>query len=301
MWLTLSLLLLQAGVPTFATQVQIVGVTVTATYASSGVPVAGLTQNDFIVLEDGKEQPVIHFEQHDAPASVLVLLDTSVSMRAILPAVREAAIRLIRSLRPADEVHVATFDERYHMLCDFTADREEAVRAIGELREGDETSLHMSLYIASRYLEDRFRDDVERRRILILLSDGEDTKATMSAGTIVDALRRSGVVVYVVHMQRHILGGRETISLTEQAQKLVELLVYETGGRLASVPFPYEPRVIGSVFSDIGNELGTQYHFAYSREAADNRPGWHSIAVTLRSRSDIRLRFRRGYFVTTRR
>ena len=300
MWLTLSLLLLQARVPTFATQVQLVGVTITATDTSTGRPVGGLTSQDFVIYEDDVPQRVIHFEQEEVPASVVVLLDTSVSMRSLLVPVRDAAARLVRSLRPADEVQVASFDERYHVLHDFTADHEVAAAAFGDIRQGESTSLNMALYVAARQLEERFSDEVERRRILILLSDGEDTRESLSSDAVMDAIRRSGIVCYVVHIQRTLYSDSDRGSVSERARQFIERLVYETGGRIAPVPFPYDPLVVAHVFSDIGDELGTQYHLAYVR-SGDDTPGWHTIGVVPRSRNDIRLRYRRGYYVRRQR
>ncbi len=297
------MVLLQAvpPVPTFSAQVQVVGVTVNAVDARTGKPVGGLTAADFQVLEDGKRQEMLHFEREEVPASVLILLDTSTSMRGLMPAVREAAIRLIRSLRPVDEVHVATFDDRYRLLCDFTTDHDEAVRALAELHDGNETALNWALYTATRMLERRHERDTERRRVLVLMSDGENTHDSLATEVVIDALRRSPVVCYVVHLQRQFIGDARDISRTQHAQQFMESIVYETGGRLVPVVYPYEEFVIRGAFHGIGDELGAQYHLVYASSSDGMRGGWRTIGVAMTSRADVRLRHRRGYYVPARR
>lgn len=302
MLITALVMLLQAPpVPTFSAQVQVVGVTVNAVDTKSGKPVGGLTREDFQVLEDGRRQEILHFNQEDVPASVLLLIDTSVSMKGLLPSVREAAGRLIRSLRAIDEVHVATFDDRYRLLQDFTADHEEAVLALDGVVDGNETALNWALYTATRILERRHTTESERRRILILLSDGENTHESMAYEVALDALRRSPVVCYIVHLARPMNGPSREVSLTYAAKRFVESVVYETGGSLAVVPYPYQPYDLRRAFAGIADELGTQYQLAYATSADPGIGGWRAISVAMTSRSNVKLRFRRGYYVPSRR
>ncbi len=297
----LFVLLQAAQVPTFSTQVQVVGVTISATDVRTGAPVSDLKPGDFVVLEDGRRQEIQLFERKSVPASIVILLDTSSSMKGLLPSIRDAASRLIHSLRPVDEVQVATFDERYRILSDFTTDHEMASASLAGVRQGSDTALNWALYTATRFLEQSHRDEVGRRRILILLSDGENTHDSFSYEMAEDALRRSRVVCYVVHLQRMTLEDPSVLVLTDPATRFIHSIVYETGGQLLSVREPYDHRVIASAFSGIAAELGNQYHLAYSSSAEPTRSGWRDIGVVMTSRSNVRLRFRRGYYVPPRR
>lgn len=295
-------LFLQVGpVPTFAARVEVVGVTVNAIDTRTGAPVIGLTPRDFNVFEDGKRQQVTNFLQEDAPASVIILLDTSFSMGPLLSSIRDAAAHLIRSLRSIDEVQVASFDERYQMLSDFTTDRDVSVDSLKALAEGKNTSVHLALYTATRMLENRHRKDLNRRRVIVLMSDGENTQSSMSAGTALDAIRRSSIVCYVVHIEREFEGNPRAQAVSNDAKELMEAVVFETGGRLVSVRRPYDRDEIVGAFKNISSELGMQYHLAYESVIDPARTGWRTIGVVMTSRSDVRLRYRRGFYVALRR
>jgi len=298
----LMMLLQAVPVPTFSVQVHIVGVTVSVTDTRTGRPVVGLTPEDFQVMEDNHRQEVTFFEQEEVPASVLILLDGSTSMRGLLPRVRDAAAQLIRRLRPIDEVQVAAFDDHYRLLCDFTTDHEMAVRALSGMRQGDETALNWAIYTATRFLERRDEGNIERKRVLILLSDAENTHDSMSYASALDALHHSSVVLYVVHLQRRLAGdGGRLDTLAETARRFVEEAVYDTGGRLVTVPYPYEDYVIAGAFSDISTELGAQYHLAYASSSDPDKAGWRSISIASTRRIGLSLRYRKGYAVAPRR
>jgi VWFA-related protein len=291
--------------PIFPSTVQMVGVTITATDERTGAPVTDLKSDDFVMFDEGKRQAIVLFEREEVPASVVILLDTSISVRTLAPAIREAATNLIRALRPIDEVHVAAFDDRYRVLCEFTTDHDEAIASLKNIGEGDATALNRSVYTASRFLELQHRGDIRRRRILILLSDGEDTLDSFSYDGVEEALRRSSVVCYVVHLrrgptQRLTQSGKEQHELTARATRFVESITYETGGKLLSVPEPYPRLIITGAFSGIAADIGSQYHVGYLPSAEISQGGWRSISVALTSRSGVRLRFRKSYYVAIR-
>ncbi|HXK36673.1 MAG TPA: VWA domain-containing protein [Candidatus Paceibacterota bacterium] len=281
-----------AQVPTFSATVDMVGVTVTAVDSVTGIPVPDLTINDLAVFEDGVYQQMAHFGREDVPASILVLVDASGSVKSLTQLIQDAATRLILSLREYDEVQVAQFGTRYQELTDFTTDHEIAAAALSRgFVKDDSTSLTRALLVAIRSLEMRHPGDAERRRIIVLLSDGENTMGSFSEQSILDQLRRSGVLCYVVHIARIRFSDEDRIA---QARQFMERVAHESGGRLVTVPYDH-PLLLATAYTDIANELGTQYHIAYLSSAT--KPGWHEIAVVLRSRVGITLRFRRGYYV----
>jgi VWFA-related protein len=291
------MLLQAAQVPTFATQIQLVGVTVSVADVRNGAPVSNLKKEDFAVLEDGKQQDIQYFALETVPASVLILLDTSGSMRDLFLPISEAAARLIRSLRPIDEVHVAAFDDDYHTLCDFTTDHEAAVRALDAMVQGEGTAFNRSVYTATRYLEQREKGNIQRRRILILLSDGENTHPSFSYEMAEDALKRSQVICYVVHLLNRGLVDAQLVEVRERASRFVRSIVYESGGQLVEVPFPFNTYIIQRAFNHISDELGTQYYLSYASSADPDKAGWRAISVVLNSRRGVRLQYRKGYYM----
>ncbi len=303
MYLAALFALLQGVVtPTYPSNSQMVGVIVSATHENTGEPVFDMVADDFVVLEDGKRQQVTHFQREDVPASVLILLDTSLSMRSFMPEIRDSAMNLIRSLRPIDEVHVATFDVGYRVLSDFTEDREAAIASLDLMRPGGPTNLNQSLYVATRYLERQHRGEVRRRRILVLLSDGEDTESSQSYSVIEETLRRSSVVCYVVYIQRADTRGKLTQLLKRQAvlarraTQFVQTIVFDTGGKLRTIKDPYPRMMITRAFVDIAKDIGNQYYLGYPRVGSSDASGWKKVSVMTVRRSDVRLRYRTSYF-----
>gem|GEM_PF-4173691 len=291
--------------PVYSAQVQMVGVTVSAVDATSGASVLDLKLEDFEVRDEGKRREILYFEREQVPASVIIMLDTSSSMRERIPAITEAAANLIRTLRPGDEVHVATFDERYQVLCEFTTDHEAAIASLSSVQPGDMTAFNRSLYIATRFLELQHHGDVKHRRILIVLSDGEDTSdldASFSYTSSEDVLRRSSVICYIVYLQRAFFGNPFTIAgkklkgLSERARQFVAMITYETGGRLLSVSAPYQQSVIASAFSGIAADIASQYHLGYVLDDVPTKSGWRAVSVSLKSRSGVQIKYRRGYY-----
>jgi VWFA-related protein len=289
--------IIAAQVPVFDASADMVSVTVTAVDERTKAPITDLKQHDFIIAQDSTEQPITYFKKHDIPASIVVLVDVSDSVNSLLPYIKRAAVRLIQSLRPGDEVQVAQFAVRYQELNDFTTDHVEAAAVLERgFVQGDTTALNRSLYTAVRVLEKRFPGDINRRRIIILLSDGEDAGKSFSNAMVLDSVRRSGVLCYVVHIARNLVAGMPEGILN--APEFMKRLAYESGGRLVTVSY-YAPHELARAYENIADELDVQYHFGYL--SPTGQPGRHDISVMLRSRSGIVLRHRRTYYIPLRR
>lgn len=283
--------------PQFRTSAHIVNVFVTALNAETGRPIADLGRGEFVIQEDGVRQQIAHFERDDGGASIMLLLDSSLSTQPIIPFIQEAATQFVRSLRPSDEVQIVEFAERYQELSDFTSDRSELESAVKRMGRGHGTALYTTLYTAVRVLERRLSSDAERKRAIVVLTDGEDTSSNMTQDSILDAVRCSGIMVYVVYLERDKeLISPSTKRLMESAQHFLGEITFDTGGRLLAVPAPFH---VHAAYGTIAQELNAQYHLGYipSRDPDDGK--WRSISV-MTSRGDVILRSRRGYIAMRR-
>src|SRR5262245_45509115 len=165
------------AIPLLAAQLKVdvalVNVVATVTDDTGGY-VADLTQNDFIVEEDGKPQTISHFSQsNDLPVSMGIILDTSGSMERKIGTATTAVERFIRSIHKDDDIFLMTFANRPEVQQDFTDDRDRLARALRRVRVGGGTSLYDALELGLR----KIKEGIQDKKAILLLTDGEDTQS----------------------------------------------------------------------------------------------------------------------------
>lgn len=271
--------------PTFRSGVDLVTLDVCVKDVA-GRPVGSLEAADFFLFDDGRPQHVAFFVPAERLAiEAVLLLDRSASMygEKIVQA-KHAAAAFIDALGPDDRVGALAFNERAEWAAPLGSERATALAAIEALSATGATGLFEAIHIATRALEAR-RGAAESRQALVVLSDGEDTSSRLDFEEVLDATRRSGVVVYAVSLHTDER-GRELAVPFELAQ-----LAFDTGGRT----FTPRGRTLASIYEEIAAELRHLYRLGYvpDRERADGR--WHQIAVRLTNRDAV-IRTRSGYY-----
>jgi Ca-activated chloride channel family protein len=280
----------QTSRPLFRTGVDIVSLSVTVTDASQRY-ITDLDREDFVVLEEGVPQRMTFFRKTEVPLALALLIDSSASMEQALATAQEAAIGFARQLGPSDVATVIDFDSRVQVLADFTNDVAVLEGAVRRTAAGGSTSLYNAIYIALRELG-RIRLEDEhgelRRRVIVVLSDGEDTSSLVSFDEVLDVASRSDAVIYTIGLGVSEPAGRRSFS---DAQFILRRLAQQTGGRAF---FPQAPKELAGVYRDIRNELSTQYLIAYESSAARNGE-WRRVSVRV-NRPNVTVRTRQGYF-----
>jgi Ca-activated chloride channel homolog len=276
--------------PTFGSDVAMVNLSVSV--ADSGRRyVTDLGQRDFTVLEDGVPQQVAVFEQQNAPVSVSILIDCSLSMQPSMAIVQAAALRLVRALRPVDEAQIVRFNHRHEVVQDFTSDHALLESAIRSIHPEGATGLYNAVYLSLRDLARPAANGEVRRRAVVLLSDGADTTSILSDDQVLDAARRAEVTVYAVGLGIASPGpGRQDD--TGRARYFLTALTGETGGQ------PFFPRGLGEldgVYDRIARELSTQYSIGYVSSNASRDGKWRRVVVQS-GRGGLVCRHRAGYF-----
>lgn len=260
-----------------------------------GRQVSGLTQDDFVVLEDAEPQQLERFTATDHPLSLIVLLDASTSMESRLPIVRQSVRRLLDTLGPRDRMQLVQFNNRISVLEEFTTDRKAIEAGLERLDAGGNTAVLNAVYRAFRETAVALAAEEGRARrwAIVLLSDGVDTDSLFTVEQVLDEARRSAAVVYVVSLLPDMEGSVVLGAQHEQASRLFRGLAGETGGRLIR---PLTTENITEAFSEVASALRTQYTIGYvsTNPISDGR--WRSIAVTVKGRPDLRLRYREGYY-----
>ena len=270
--------------------------------------ITDLTKDNFKVFDDGQQQQITDFSQPtDLPLRIGMVLDTSNSIRERLKFEQDAAIDFLFNAlrRNKDQAFLMTFDDGPQIIKDFTGDTGELRDTILKQRAGGGTSLYDAVHAASNYLLNHSPipsgPNPDVRRVLVVISDGDDNSSNRSRGEAVDMAQRAGVIIYSISTSTEWVSAEEEKDpakrITRKYEKnegdqVLEQLALETGGR---VFFPYKVDDLGQSFLDIGDELRHQYALAYSPagRAADGK--YHAIKLQV-DRKDLIVRARKGYY-----
>lgn len=274
--------------PKFRVDVDTVSLSVTLLDDKGGL-VNGLTAENFKVYEDGVEQTIRYFSQAELPLKMVILLDTSSSMRQKIDMARQAAIRFVRSLKPRDEVQVVEFNDRVLTLAEFSSDFGHVEQAIEATEVGGATSLYNAIYISLKDLELQTKDELDRRAIVVL-SDGNDTKSLLGFEDVKQQARRSNVIIYAISL-------RATEQDLEKdkyrnAKYELDMLARESGG-MSYAPDKLED--LSGVYEEIATELASQYAIGYVSTNDTQDGKWRRLQV-LSAESGTEVRMRGGYY-----
>ena len=248
-----------------------------------GEYVHGLRRSDFKIFEDGREQTISAFSVEETPFAAALLLDSSGSMEGRMSLARSAAIRFLDGLRAEDSAAVYRFDTEIEQLQDFSSGRDLAPLAF-QMRASGWTVLNDAIIRAARDLAER----PEKRRAIIVLSDGADTRSAASGDKALFNALAANATIYAVDMSsRAGAGARDGM----MAAGALRNFASKSGGRYISTP---GGKSLREAYASIVEELSNQYTIGYipTNRARDGR--WRNIEVKL-ARPDVTARTRRGY------
>ncbi len=256
--------------------------------------VGGLEQSKFSVFEDGVKQDVTFFTSERQPIALSILLDSSTSMDTKIGTAQEAAIGFANRLGPNDVAQVIDFDSRPNVIQSFTNDRVLLEKAIRSTKAGGSTSLYNAIYIALAELKKIRAESLAqiRRQAIVVLSDGEDTSSLVEYDQVLDAAKRSEVLIYCIGLKSKT--DFPTRGFNE-ADFVMRTLSQETGGRVFFVEqLPQLP----AVYQAIADELVSQYTIGYTPKNPKRDGAWRTVVVQV-DRPDVTVRTKRGYFAPT--
>ena len=266
--------------------------------------IPSLTRDDFEVAEDNAPQQILYFDKEtQTPLTMGVLVDTSPSQQRVLPIEQAEAKNFIdQVVRPKDLAFVLHFDLEVELLQDFTSDHRLLAHAIDEtvINGGGQgvmpgpfpstsvggTHLHDAVYLAAKEL---LKNEVGRK-VLIILSDGEDQGSRVKLENALEAAQKSDVIIYSVVIadtgfywhQGGFYTGDSTLKKYSE----------DTGGRVIRVGRAGDT---SKAFQEIAEELRTQYLLGYTTTNKKHDGGFRKIRVRVRS-GDYKVQARRGYY-----
>jgi VWFA-related protein len=276
--------------------------------------VPDLQKEDFQIFDEKFPQEIRYFsKQTDLPLRIGMLVDTSNSIRDRIKFEQDASINFLFSVlrRGRDEAFVMTFDDEPQVVQAFTSDAGLLRDQIMQTRAGGGTAIYDAIYEACQsQLSHPPRPPGDQpdvvRRVMILISDGDDNLSTHTRGEAIEMAQRTSVVIYTISTSTQWiqlsqtdpdkLASRKT-HLTE-GDKILQDLADQTGGRAF---FPYHVDDLDQSFQDIGDELRNQYSIAYipTNYVLDGR--YHRIRIDVPEHKGYQVRARRGYFARANR
>jgi Ca-activated chloride channel family protein len=272
-----------------------------------GSYIPGLQRDDFTLYEDGVPQEITYFNTgDDEPVSMGLVVDTSGSMKTKIERARQALRRLIDSIRPRDEVFILEFNQQPSLLQDFTDSRTLLMQAVNLLRPVGGTSLYDAILDGLR----RVRTGQNQKKALVVVTDGIDTGSFSSLGQVVNAAKRSGVLLYTIGIGNPqgsggisgpsimigpfaVVGGG--IGDDRVDSQTLRQISGDTGGEhflLNPADVMGSSAVLDAAVQAISRELRQQYTLGYRSTLPPDR--YRSVRVETR-RDDVVVRTQKGH------
>jgi Ca-activated chloride channel family protein len=282
----LAPLLLPAQDVTLRMDVKLVNVFVNV-MDQNGAIVGGLTREDFALSEDGRAQQIAVFERlSELPLNLTLAIDTSGSVHKDMTEEENAARRFAHALlRPKDQMSLMQFATDVRELTPFTNKVSQIERGLGQLRGDWATSLYDAIFLASQRLGAK-----DGRRVLVLVSDGDDTASSATYIEAVEQALRNEVMIYTIidvpieaSAGRDLGGEHAMITLAEQ-----------TGGR----SFYVSDGGLEKAFARVSDDLRTLYLLGYYPHNQEPGKNFHRVQVSIprAAAGAFNLRFRTGYY-----
>jgi Ca-activated chloride channel homolog len=273
----------------FRTGIDLVTIPVTVT-DKRGALVTGLTADDFTLIEDGQPQAISYFAIGSGDRAsrqelhLGLLLDVSQSMADDIAFTRTASIKFLNTLTDAVDITLVDFDTEVRVARFGQADFPRLVERIRQQKVSGFTALYDALGV---YLDGAAGQ--AGRKIVLLYTDGGDTRSALSLKDLLDLLRASDVTV-------HAIGAPAAHSSASAELRLVLHQIAEaTGGRAF---FPASMQVLDRTYAQIADEIRSEYVLGYLSTNAKTDGAWRSVSVKLLKRPgrEMRTRARKGYF-----
>ncbi len=268
--------------PRFTIDVNAVTLDVVVT-DQKGKFVKNLKEDDFVVLEEGVPQPLTFFTAELTPVTVLVLLDSSSSVRANLKPIQKAANRFLDKLQKEDQALVGFFHDNVIFGPRFTNDMDEHIAMIRNMRPHRSTHLYDAIIAGLKKLS-----VITDRKTLLLFTDGDDEGSEASMEAALETARRSDASIYTIGFLGWSFEGGMDVN-----QNLLTQLSRDTGGRSF---FPMSEKEIRKSFDAIRDELHRQYRMAYVPSKKGDETVWRNLEIKMKKRKNLIVRTRKGYY-----
>ena len=273
----------QAGV--FRSGAKVVPIYATVTDLQGSL-VPNLVREDFEVLDNNIRQDLIVFENQTQPITAVVMIDSSGSMTNSLKLVKTGAEEFVVRLLTQDKAQVGAFNDKVQFSGSFTADRDELVAALKELDYGNSTRLYDAI--------DQSLDKlaaVEGRRVIVVLTDGDDTASKAGQGDVLSRATEDEVMIYGIGLESDYFNGVRQVRTSPD--RVLRKIADETGGGYYLLRATAD---LNTTFTRIAQELHSQYVLGFTPAVLDGKI--HKVMVNVK-RPGMKARARKSYVATS--
>ena len=288
-WLVLAIAFVVAGTdfpvlaqqPSFKSGTGIVSLFATVADADKRL-VTDLAKTDFDVFDNDKSQTITVFDNEVRPITVVVLLDTSLSMTGNLKLLGQAAEQFLIRLLPDDKAKVGAFNDKISIAATFSSDRDELVADLKNIDYGNGTLLYDALIQGVDDLH-----TIEGWKVVLVFTDGDDYGSHTGLGAVIDRARTDEVMVYAIGFQSEYFDGQRMVR--SKPDHGLQKLADETGGGYFELKKTAD---LGPTFSRVAQELHSQYLLGFEPTALDGKV--HKLTLKVK-RNGMTVRARRSY------
>ncbi len=286
---TIGAVAVSAQEPVFRGGIELVNVGVTVS-DKRGNYISDLAPDDFDVFEDGKKQTIRFFARGDESETapelhVGLLFDTSGSMGEDIKLSRSAAVRFLNTLSDAKDMTLVDFDTEVRVAKYGQQEFPRMVERIRARRPDGNTALYDALGV---YLDGA--SDDEGRTILVVYTDGGDTRSELAFTDVITLIKASDVTIYTVGFLAH----QSSSGRVEQRARLYQM-AEATGGQAF---FPSAMKDVEMAYDKIVAQIRAQYSLGYTSTNAKQDGEWRKVEIKAKrpDLKDLKIQARRGYF-----
>jgi Ca-activated chloride channel family protein len=274
----------QQPTATFKSATRTVPIIATVTDAQDRL-VPDLARDDFEILDNEKPQDITIFDNQILPITIVVMLDTSGSMTGSMKLVQRSAEQFLLRLLPRDKALIGAFNDKIQFIGTFTSDRDELVASLKDVDFGYPTRLYDAIAASLDHLL-----DIEGRKVILLLTDGEDTSSKTGEGAVLDRARQEEVMIYGIGLESVYFNGARNVRTTPDAH--LKRLAEETGGGYFRLS---DTKNLESTFTRIALELHSQYVLGFAPTTLDGKV--HKLQLRVK-RPGLKARARKTYLAS---
>jgi Ca-activated chloride channel homolog len=253
----------------------------------NGKLITNIPKDSFKVFENGVEQPVKMFRREDVPVSMGILIDSSGSMRNKRTQVAAAALALVKASNPQDEVFIVDFNDDPYLDQPFTNDMNKMEAVLNKLGARGGTAMRDAISMSLDYVKDKGKRE---KKVLLVVTDGNDNTSNISLERLVRKAQRSGVLIYCIGLL-----NEEEPHDAREAKHALKALSEASGGMYY---YPKDLTEVQTITPQVAHEIRNQYLLAYSPTNPNLDGTYRQIKVTVSGISHPNVRTRNGYYAT---
>lgn len=247
--------------------------------------ITDLDRGAFTVYENGAPQKITSFRHEDIPVAMAIVVDNSGSMREKRQKVNQAALNLVRSSNPNDQVFVVNFNDEYYLDQDFTSNINKLKEALDKIEARGGTALYDAVVASADHLK---RNAKLERKVVFVVTDGEDNASREALEQAVRRLQEeNGPTVYAIGL----LGDEKQ----RRAHRALETMSERTGGIAF---FPRSLDEVDSISRTVAHDIRNQYTIGYKPTTPKSAGGYRTVKVDAKAHgyNKLMVRTKSGYY-----